>query len=63
VLEINRPKFGPTFKKNAPFVQGYFDSLLISNELGAKAKDTDKLWDENKLKKLEQNMKAAGGYV
>ena len=27
VLQVNKKKFGPVFKKNAQYVQGYLDSL------------------------------------
>ena len=27
VLQVNKKKFGPSFKKNAQYVQGYLDSL------------------------------------
>ncbi|KAJ3296407.1 Glycine--tRNA ligase 1, mitochondrial [Borealophlyctis nickersoniae] len=50
VLEVNKSKFGPAFKKNAKFVQGYLDSLLIGeNE-----------WDEATLAKLATEMKKNG---
>lgn len=35
VLEINKPKFGPVFKKNARFVQGYLESLKTEEQLSA----------------------------
>ena len=52
ILEINKPKFGPAFKKNARFVQGYFETL----------KNSESEWDEAKIQDLDQQLKANQGY-
>lgn len=49
VLELVKSKFGPAFKKNAKFVQGYFDTLLV-----------DGSWDEIKLKTLQEALEKEG---
>ncbi|KAI9209444.1 uncharacterized protein BJ171DRAFT_487007 [Polychytrium aggregatum] len=50
-LTVNKPKFGPAFKKNAKFVQGYFDTLMVSATH----------WNEQKLQELDVQIKANGG--
>ncbi|KAJ1549654.1 Glycine--tRNA ligase 1, mitochondrial [Cladochytrium tenue] len=52
VLEINKSKFGPKFRANAKFVQGYINSLM---------KEDGEYWDEAKLQELDANLKAGGG--
>ena len=54
VLEVVKSKFGPTFKKNAKFVQGYFDSLM---------KCDDGEWDVEKLKDLQKKLDDGNGWV
>lgn len=68
VLETNKPKFGPAFKKNAKAVQGYLDSLLDESEqsssltVGKDAKkDTDKMWNEGKVLELQKKLEEGGG--
>jgi glycyl-tRNA synthetase len=51
VLELVKSKFGPVFKKNAKFVQGYFDSLQTANGD----------WDAEKLKDLQAKLEAGNG--
>ncbi|KAJ3338390.1 Glycine--tRNA ligase 1, mitochondrial [Gonapodya sp. JEL0774] len=69
VLERNKPKFGPAFKRDAKAVEGYLDSLLDdgcdnAEALGGKEKkDTEKMWDEVKLTELKERMEAGGGKV
>ena len=50
VLELVKSKFGPAFKKNVKFVQGYFDSLLV-----------DGSWDESKLEDLQEKLNLGNG--
>jgi len=60
-IEINKPKFGPTFKKNSGIVQSYFENLLEdpSVKYPKSTKDIDKAWNSEKVlefkKKLEEN--------
>ncbi|KAJ1341815.1 glycine-tRNA ligase [Batrachochytrium salamandrivorans] len=49
ILEINKSKFGPAFKKNAKVVQGYFDALMLGS--------SDE-WDEVKLAEIDKELKA-----
>ncbi|KXS17966.1 glycyl-tRNA synthetase [Gonapodya prolifera JEL478] len=69
VLERNKPRFGPTFKKDAKAVEGYLDSLLddscdsAANLGGKDKKDTEKIWDESKLKDLQDRLESGGGKV
>ncbi|KAI8913173.1 hypothetical protein BC831DRAFT_490331 [Entophlyctis helioformis] len=51
LLDINKSKFGPAFKKNAKAVQGYFEALQLGSE--------DE-WDEDKLAELDAKLKADG---
>jgi hypothetical protein len=44
-----KSKFGPAFKKNAKFVQGYFDTLLRNGS-----------WDEERLKALKEKLDKDG---
>ncbi|KAJ3062150.1 Glycine--tRNA ligase 1, mitochondrial [Quaeritorhiza haematococci] len=53
VLEINKPKFGPAFKKNAKFVTGYIESLMTG----------DDEWDELKLQQLQSDLEKGDGKV
>jgi glycyl-tRNA synthetase len=45
VLEINKSKFGPVFKKNAKFVQGYLESLT----------------EETSIRSFEEQLKTGNG--
>ena len=67
VLETNKPKFGPAFKKNAKAVQGFLDSLLDETESSALSigkevkKDTDKMWNEEKVLQVQTQLEEGGG--
>ncbi|KAL2920069.1 Glycine--tRNA ligase 1, mitochondrial [Polyrhizophydium stewartii] len=49
VLEIDKSKFGPAFKKDAKAVQGYFEGLMRGS--------ADE-WDEEKLAEIDAKLKA-----
>ncbi|KAJ3327267.1 Glycine--tRNA ligase 1, mitochondrial [Blyttiomyces sp. JEL0837] len=53
VMEVNKSVFGPSFKANAKFVQGYINSLLVEG-------GSEDEWDEVKLAELQKKM-ADGG--
>ncbi|TPX36192.1 glycine---tRNA ligase [Synchytrium microbalum] len=50
VLEMNKTKFGPTYRKNAKAVEGYLNSLMVG----------DDEWDEDKIVDLKTRMADAG---
>ena len=54
MLDINRAKFGPAFKGNTKFVQGYLDTL--------KKCDSED-WDEPLLLELKAKLEAGNGKV
>ncbi|KAK5671496.1 Glycine--tRNA ligase 1, mitochondrial [Batrachochytrium dendrobatidis] len=49
ILEINKSKFGPAFKKDAKAVQGYFDALVVGSSSE---------WDQVKLAEIDAQLKA-----
>lgn len=68
VLETNKPKFGPAFKKNAKAVQGYLDTLVDETDSGSaltlgkdSKKESDKMWNEAKVLELQKKLEEGGG--
>ncbi|KAJ3205128.1 Glycine--tRNA ligase 1, mitochondrial [Entophlyctis luteolus] len=57
-LEIKKAVFGPAFKGNAKFVMGYLNSLGSKSDVDSEA---DISWDAEKLKELQEKLKAGGG--
>ena len=53
VLEVDKKKFGPIYRKNAKAVEGYLETLKVD--------END--WDEEKLKALNAQMNANNGCV
>jgi glycyl-tRNA synthetase len=63
VIEINKPKFGPAFKKNVRFVQGYFDNMLEDPTISypKTTKDSEKLWNEEKVLEFKKKLEEGNG--
>lgn len=56
VLNVNRSKMGPVFKKDAKFVEGYFETLYVDDCTSA-----EKLFDEKKLMDLKAKLEQGNG--
>lgn len=63
VIEINKPKFGPAFKKNVRYVQSYFDEMLEdpSIKYPKTTKDSEKLWNEEKVLNFKKMLEEGNG--
>ncbi|KAJ3091599.1 Glycine--tRNA ligase 1, mitochondrial [Physocladia obscura] len=63
VLEVKKAVFGPAFKGNAKYVMGYLGTLLANGEEWdeVKLKDGEISWDTQKLRDLQEKIKAGGG--
>lgn len=63
VLEINKSKFGPAFKKNVRFVQAYLDDMLEDPTIKypKTAKDSEKIWNEEKVKAFGKKIEEGNG--
>lgn len=55
VLEVNAKKIGPTFKKDAKHVNGFFDSL--------KSQEADDEWDQVQLGKFRDNLQKGNATI
>ncbi|OUM59943.1 hypothetical protein PIROE2DRAFT_54824 [Piromyces sp. E2] len=65
VIEINKPKFGPAFKKNVRFVQAYFDDMLADPSVSypKTTKDSEKLWNEEKVMEFKKKLEEVREYT
>ncbi|KAJ3193293.1 Glycine--tRNA ligase 1, mitochondrial [Irineochytrium annulatum] len=55
VLELQKAKIGPTFKKDAQSVYAYFNTLMEADRTEEDA------WDEKKLEELQGKLESGGG--